>query len=118
MFYDHRRQVPPNSFYNNFLILLAVDNISFYQNTAKILLRLFSLWLTFCLRDQSVMSKVPLLLFIALPGIPKKSTKRDGVLLTALNFRKKIVSADKRKHIAEVSNFSVTSCLLKALKIE
>ena len=89
MFYDHRRQVAPNSFYNNFLILLAVDNISFYQNTAKILLGLFSLWLTFCLRDQSVMSKVPLLLFIALPGIQTKSTKRDGVLLTALNFRKK-----------------------------
>ena len=59
-------------------------------------------------------SEVPLLLFIALPWIQKKLTKRDGVLLTALNFRKKIVSPDKRKHIAEVSNFSVTSCLLKA----
>ena len=57
---------------------------------------------------------MPLLLFIALPWIQKKLTKRDGVLLTALNFRKKIVSPDKRKHIAEVSNFSVTSCLLKA----
>ena len=57
---------------------------------------------------------MPLLLFIALPWIQKKLTKRDGVLLTALNFRKKIVSPDKRKHIAEVTNFSVTSCLLKA----
>ena len=33
----------PNSCYNNFLIPLAVDNISFYQNIAKILLGLFSL---------------------------------------------------------------------------
>ena len=29
-----------------------------------------------------------------------------------------MVSPDKRKHIAEVSNFSVTSCLLKELKID
>ena len=27
----------PNSFYNNFLFPLAVDNISLYQNIAKIL---------------------------------------------------------------------------------
>ena len=52
------------------------------------------------------------------PWDPKKIDKKDGVLLTALNFRKKIVSPDKRKHIAEVSNFSVTSCLVEALKIE
>ena len=104
----------PNSFYNNFLIPLAVDNMSLHQNTAKLLLGLFSLSLTYFLRHQSVTSKVPLLLFIALPWIQKKLTKRDGVLLTALNFRKKIASPDKRKHIAEVSNFSVTSCLLKA----
>ena len=53
------------------------------------------------------------------PWDPKKIDKKDGVLLTALNFRKKIVSSDKRKHTcAEVSNFSVTSCLLKALKNE
>ena len=31
----------PNSFYNNFLIPLAVDNISLHQNIAKILLGLF-----------------------------------------------------------------------------
>ena len=107
-----------NSFYNNILIPLAVDNILFYQNIAEILLGLFQLQLTYSLRHQSVTSEVPLLLFIALPWIQKKSTKRDGVLLTALNFRKKIVFLDKRKHIAGVSNFSVTSCLLKALKIE
>ena len=85
----------PNSFYNNFLIPLAVDNMSLHQNIAKILLGLFSLQLTYFLRHQSVTSKVPLLLFIALPWIQKKLTKRDGVLLTALNFRKKIVSPDK-----------------------
>ena len=33
----------PNSFYNKFLIPLAVENISLYQNIAKILLGLFSL---------------------------------------------------------------------------
>ena len=52
------------------------------------------------------------------PWDPSKIDRKDGVLLTALNFRKKIVSPDKRKHIAEVSNFSVTSCLLEILKIE
>ena len=33
----------PNSCYNNFLIPLAVDNISFNQNIAKVLIGLFSL---------------------------------------------------------------------------
>ena len=63
----------PNSFYNNFLIPLAVDNMSLHQNTAKILLGLFSLSLTYFLRHQSVTSEVPLLLFIALPWIQKKN---------------------------------------------
>ena len=33
----------PNSCYNNFLIPLAVDNISFNHNIAKVLIGLFSL---------------------------------------------------------------------------
>ena len=64
-------------------------------------------------------SEVPLFAVHCPPWDPNKIDKKDGALLTDLNFRKKIVSSDKRKHnIAEVSNFSVTSCLLKALKIE
>ena len=46
----------PNSFYNNFLIPLAVDNMSLHQNTAKILLGLFSLSLTYCLLTCSLPS--------------------------------------------------------------
>ena len=33
----------PNSFCSNFLIPLAVDNISFYQNIAKVLIGILSL---------------------------------------------------------------------------
>ena len=53
------------------------------------------------------------------PWDPNKINKTGWGIADSLKFQeKKIVSPDKRKHIAEVSNFSVTSCLLKALKIE
>ena len=108
----------PNSFHKNFLIPLAVDNTLVYQNIAKIL-GLLSLSVADLLFKRPICDEqiTPFAVHCP-PWDPKKIDKKDGVLLTALNFRKKIVSPDKRKHIAEVSNFSVTSCLLKALKIE
>ena len=108
----------PNSFYNNFLFPLAVDNISLYQNIAKILLGLFCVVAGLLFKRPICDERSAPFAVHCPPWDPKKIDKKDGVLLTALNFRKKIVSPDKRKHIAEVSNFSVTSCLLKALKIE
>ena len=104
----------PNSCYNNFSIPLAVDNISFYQGINRTLLVVADL-----LFKRPICDKRSAPFAVNCPTRdPKKIDKKDGVLLTALNFREKIVSPAKRKHIAEVSNFSVTSCLLEALKIE
>ena len=83
------------------------------------MLRLPSLWLTFCLRDQSV-TKFPFC--CSLPSLGSKENRQKGWgIAESLKFPKKnfflAFSPHKRK-LAAVSNFSVTSCLLKALETE
>ena len=107
----------PNSFYNNFLFPLAVDSISLYQNIAKIL-GLFCVVADHLFKRPIRDEQINPFAVHCPPWDPKKIDKKKKQKQKALNFRKKIVSPDKRKHITEVSNFSVTSCLLKALKNE
>ena len=60
-----------------FLIPLAVDNISFHQNIAKVRLTIRTLLVVpDLLFKRPICDKMPILLFIALPGIQRKSTKR------------------------------------------
>ena len=95
----------PNYCYNNFLVPLAVDNYFLLQNFAKICKVIRTLLVV-----ADLLFKRP----HCPPWDPKKIDKKGEILLRASNFRKKIhsrhFSPDKRKHIAAVSNFSVTRC--------
>ena len=65
----------PNICYNGFLIPLASDNISFYKTLPRNMYVKTLLVVADPLFKRSICDKVPLLLFIALPGIQRKSTK-------------------------------------------
>ena len=103
----------PNYCYNNFLVPLAVDNYFLLQNFAKICKVIRTLLVV-----ADLLFKRP----HCPPSDPKKIDKKGWDIAESLKFQEKIYSRhfspDKRKHIAAVSNFSVTRCLLKALKIE
>ena len=67
----------PNNCYNNFLVPFAGDNIFFYQKIAKICKVIRTLlFVADLLFKRPLCDEVPILLFIALPGIQRKSTKR------------------------------------------
>ena len=66
----------PNICYNSFLIPFAADNISFYKILPRYMYVKTLLVVADLLFKRSICDKVPLLLFIALPGIQRKSTKR------------------------------------------
>ena len=110
----------PNICYNGFLIPLASDNISFYKTLPRNMYVKTPLFVADLLFKRPICDKVPLLLFIALPGSKENRQKGWGIA-ESLKFPKKnfflAFSPHKRK-LAAVSNFSVTSCLLKALETE
>ena len=58
------------------LILLAVDNMSFYKTLLRYMYVKTLLFVADLLFKRPICDKVPLWLFIALPGIQRKSTKR------------------------------------------
>ena len=66
----------PNICYNSFLIALAADNISFYKTLPRYIYVKTLLVVADLLFKRSICDKVSLLLFIALLGIQRKSTKR------------------------------------------
>ena len=66
----------PNICYNGFLISFASDNTSFYKTLPRYMYVKTLLVVADLLCKRPICDKVSLLLFIALPGIQRKSTKR------------------------------------------
>ena len=65
----------PNICYNGFLIPLASDNISFYKTLPRNMYVKTLLVVADLLFKRSICDKVPLLLFIALPGSKENRQK-------------------------------------------
>ena len=65
----------PNICYNGFLIPLASDNISFYKTLPRNMYVKTLLFVADLLFKRPICDKVPLLLFIALPGSKENRPK-------------------------------------------
>ena len=95
----------PNICYNGFLIPLASDNISFYKTLPRNMYVRTPLFVADLLFKRPICDKVPLLLFIALPGSKENRQKRWGIA-ESLKFPKKnfflAFSRDKKKYRCSV----------------
>ena len=110
----------PNICYNSFLIPFAADNISFSKTLPRYIYVKTLLVVADLVFERLIFAKFPFC--YSLPSLGSKENRQKGWGITeSLKFQKKnlflVFSLDK-KNIAAVSNFSVTSCLLKALRTE
>ena len=81
----------PNICYNSFLIPFAADNISFSKTLPRYMYVKTLLDVADLLFKRPICDKVPLLLFIALPGSKENRQKGWGIA-ESLKFPKKISS--------------------------
>ena len=79
----------PNSFYNNFLIPLVGDNISFYQNVAKILLGLFCVVAGLLFKRPICDERSAPFIVHCPPWDPKKIDKKEGGIADNLKFQER-----------------------------
>ena len=110
----------PNICYNSFLIPFAADNISFYKTLPRYMYVKTLLVVADLVFERPIFAKCPFC--CSLPSLGSKENRQKGRgIAESLKFPKKnfflAFSPHKRK-LAAVSNFSVTSCLLKALETE
>ena len=110
----------PNICYNGFLIPLASDNISFYKTLPRCMYVKTLLVVPDLLFKRLIFAKYPFC--CSLPSLGSKENRQKGWgIAESLKFPKKsffLAFCPHKRKLAAVSNFSVTSCLLKALKTE
>ena len=110
----------PNICYNSFLIPFAADNISFYKTLPRYIYVKTLLAVAELVFERLIFAKFPFC--CSLPSLGSKENRQKGWGITeSLKFPKKnffLAFSRDKKNNAAASYFSVTSCLLKALKTE